>query len=92
MTLRSSGGYDADNVVSQRVSDKEHPAVDYADSIEAQLAGRFDVIELDQIRVQEHPGGSFEVDAVFLPIGLRFGAVPLEIHCLPPERQYTDIQ
>src|SRR5260370_20133207 len=83
MRLCSSGGYDANDVVSHRVSDKEHPAVDKTDSIETHLASRTEVIELDHIRVQEHPRRSSEVDAVLLPVGLFLGVIPFKVHRTP---------
>src|SRR5271165_7302953 len=76
MQLRSSGGYDADDVASHRVSDEEHPAVDQADSTETQLVRGGELIELNHIRVREHFRRSSEVDAVFLPVGLFLRAVP----------------
>jgi len=83
MRLCSSGGYDANDVISQCVSDKEHPAVDQADSVEAQLASGVEVIELDHVRVQEHFRGRSKVDTVLLPVGQLLGAVPFEVHRKP---------
>jgi hypothetical protein len=42
MRLRSSDGYDADDLASHRVSDEEHSAVDQANSIETQSASDLD--------------------------------------------------
>ena len=53
MWLRSSGGYDPDDVASHGVSDKEHPAVDQTNSIETQLASGVQVVELNHIRGQD---------------------------------------
>jgi hypothetical protein len=50
MRLGSSGGYDANDVRSHRVGDKEYPAVDQTDSAEAHLASGAEVIELDLSR------------------------------------------
>src|ERR1051326_1218468 len=79
MRLRSSRGYDADDRIPHRVSDKEHAAVDHTDRIESQLMGSVEIIELDYIRVQEHPGGRSKVDAVLLPVGVFLGGVPFEV-------------
>src|SRR5260370_15829248 len=83
MRLRYFGRYDENDVCSHRVSDKEHPAVDKTDSIETHLASRTEVIELDHIRVQEHPRRSSEVDAVLLPVGLFLGVIPFKVHRTP---------
>src|SRR5208282_468978 len=91
MRLRSSGGYDADDVASHRVSDEEHPAVDQTNSIETRLASGVEIIELNHIRVQEHFRRNSEVDAVFLPVGLFLGAVPFEVH-REPDFVYTGNQ
>jgi hypothetical protein len=80
MRLCPSGGNDTNDCPSHRVSDEEHPAVDQADGVEAQLAVGVAVIELDHVRVQEHPGGGPKVEAVLLPVGLLLGVVPLEVH------------
>src|SRR5208282_6838241 len=88
MRLRSSGGYDADDVASHRVSDEEHPAVDQTNSIETRLASGVEIIELNHIWIQEDFRRSSEVDAVFLPVGLFLGAVPFEVHSEPRLRIY----
>src|ERR1700693_4333796 len=67
--LRSSGGYDADDVTSQRVGDEKHAALDKTDGIEAHLAGATNFVELDHIWVQEDLGGGSEIDAVLLDTG-----------------------
>ena len=46
MRLRSSGGYNTNDVAPHRVGDEEHPAVDQANSVETQLASGIAVIEL----------------------------------------------
>jgi nitrogen fixation-related uncharacterized protein len=53
MWLRSSGGYDANDVASHRLDDEEHSAVYQSDGVEAQLASGVEVIELDYVRIQE---------------------------------------
>ncbi len=75
MRLRSSGGYDANDGVSHRVSDEEHLTVDQADSIETRLASRIEIIELDYVRDQEHLDRSLEVDAMLLTVALFLGAI-----------------
>src|SRR5260370_18099281 len=80
MRLRSSGGYDANDVVSHRVSDKAHPAVDKTDSIETHLASRTEAIQLDHIRVQEHPPPTSKVATVLLPVCLFLGVMPFTLH------------
>ena len=54
MWLRSSGGYDANDVASHRIGDEKHSAVDQSDGVETQLARGIDVIELEHVRIQEH--------------------------------------
>jgi hypothetical protein len=49
MRLRSSSGYDANDVAPQRVCNEQHSGIDKTDSIEAQLAIVIDVVELDHI-------------------------------------------
>src|ERR1700730_5233463 len=83
MRLRSSGGYDANDIASHRLGDEEHSAVHQTNSVETQLASGIEVIELDHMRVQEHLRGRPEVDAVLLPVGLLLGAVPFEVHREP---------
>jgi hypothetical protein len=53
MRLRSSGGYNTNDLAPHRAGDEDHPAVDQANSVETQLASGIAVIELDHIRVQE---------------------------------------
>src|SRR5580658_6823415 len=78
--LRSSRGDDANEVASHRIGHKEHPPLDRADCVEAQLAGGTAIVELDEIGIQEHFRGRLEVDAVLLPVGLLFDGVPFESH------------
>src|SRR5437588_6384522 len=78
MRFRSSCGYDANDVASQRAGDEEHSAVDQADGVEARLSGGIEIVKLDQVRVQEHLRGCSEAEAVLLPIGSLLGAVPFE--------------
>src|ERR1700730_14735046 len=91
MRLRSSCGYDADNLAPHCIGDEEHSAVDQTDGIKAQLATVIEIIKLDHIRIQEHFRRRPEVDTVLLPVGLFLGAVPVEVQC-GPELEYTDIQ
>src|SRR5258708_7762850 len=51
MRLCPSGGYDANDRPSHRVGDEKHSAFDQADSIEAQLVDRIEIVELDHMRV-----------------------------------------
>jgi RNA polymerase sigma factor (sigma-70 family) len=83
MRFCPSGGNDANDRPSHRVSDKEHTAIDQADGVEAQFVGGVTIIELDDVHVQEHLGGRAEVETMLLPVGLRLGVVPLEVHRLP---------
>src|ERR1700691_4259327 len=80
MWVRSSGGYDANDLASHRISDEEHSAVDQSDGVEAQLAGGVEVVELNRVRVQEHFRGRSKVNTVLIPVGQLLGAVPFEIH------------
>ena len=64
MRLRSSCGYDANDVTPHDVGDKEHAAVDQANRIEPQLTSGITVIELDDVRVQEHLRRRLEVETV----------------------------
>jgi hypothetical protein len=75
MRLRSSCGYDPNDVIPHRIGDKKHSAFDKANYVEAHLAGGAEFVELDYIRVQEHLRGRSEVDAVLLPVGLLLGGV-----------------
>lgn len=61
MRLRSSCGDDANDLASHRAGDEEHSAIDQADHVEAQLARRIEIIELDREWIQEHPRGGLEV-------------------------------
>jgi len=88
MRLRSSGRYDANDVASHRASDEEHSAIDQTDSIETRFASGIAVIELDRIWVQEHSRRGSELDAVVLPVGFFFGAVPFEVDREPRLRMY----
>src|SRR5258708_598816 len=88
MRLCPSGGYDANDRPSHRVGDEKHSAFDQADSIEAQLVDRIEIVELDHMRVQEHLRGRSEVDTVLLPAGQLLGAVPFEVHRQPRFRIY----
>jgi len=88
MRLRSSRGYDTDDVTSHRVGDEEHSAVDQTDSIEANLAGGMEIVKLDYVGVQEHLRGRSEVDAVLLPVGKLLGVVLFEVHREPRLRIY----
>jgi hypothetical protein len=54
MRLCPSGGNDANDGPSHCVSDEEHPAVNHAKGIEAQLVISVAIVELDHMRVQEH--------------------------------------
>jgi hypothetical protein len=78
MRLRSSCGYDANDVAPHCTGDEEHSPVDETDRVEAQRASGIDIIKLDHIGVKEHLRRRPEVDAVLLPVGLFLGAVPLE--------------
>jgi hypothetical protein len=80
MWLRSSGRYNANDVDSQCVSDKEHSAVYQSDGVEAQLASGVEVIELDHVRIQEHFRGRSKVNTVLFAVGQLLGAVPYEVH------------
>src|ERR1700687_1522032 len=79
MRLCPSGGEDANDRPSHRVSDEEHPAVDQPDGVEAKLAVGVAIIELDDVWVEEHLGGGPEVEAMLFPVGLFLGVVPLEV-------------
>src|SRR5260370_17130297 len=83
MRLRSSCGYDANDVVPHRIGDEEHSAVDQADSVEAQLASAVEVIELDHVRVQDHFGGLSKVATVLLPAAHLLAPLPSETHRNP---------
>src|SRR5260221_12051719 len=83
MRLCPSGGNDANDGPSHRVSNEEHPAVDHANGVEAQLVISVAIVELDHMRVQEHLGGRPEVEAVLLPVGFLLGVVPFEVHRSP---------
>jgi hypothetical protein len=50
MRLRSSRGYDANDIIPHRVGDEQHPTVNQADRVEAQLVRCTEVVELDHIR------------------------------------------
>jgi hypothetical protein len=80
MWLRSSGGYDTNDVASHRTGDEEHSAVYQSDGVEAQLASGVEVIELDHVRIQEHFRGRSKVDTVLIPVGRLLGAVLFEVH------------
>jgi hypothetical protein len=64
MWLRSSCGYDTNDVTPQRVCDEEHATIDKTNRIEAQLAIGTEIIELNKIGIQEHLRGSSESDTV----------------------------
>jgi len=81
MRLRSSGGYDADDVAPQRVGDKEHAAVDQPDGVEPPFARSTMIVEFDHIRVQEYFRGGSEVDAVLFSVGSFLGGISREVHC-----------
>src|SRR2546423_13570026 len=49
MRLRSSRGYDADDVASHRVANEEHSAVDQADGVEAQPAVGIAFVKFNQV-------------------------------------------
>src|SRR3974390_3056617 len=88
MRLRSSCGYDADDIVPYRVGDEEHPLVDQTNGVEARLAVSIEIVKLDHKRVQEHFRRRSEVDTMLFPIGLFLAAVPFEVHCEPRLRMY----
>src|SRR5215216_7333567 len=88
MRLRSSRGYDANDIAPHRIGDEEHAAVDKTNCIEARLAGGTEIVELDHRRVQEHLRGRSELNAVLLPVGLLLGGVPFEVHRKPRYRRY----
>jgi len=73
---------------SPLVAYEEHPAIDQADSVEAQLARSIAIVKLDHIRVQEHLRSRSEVDPMLLAGGLFVGAVPFEVHGGPDLREY----
>jgi hypothetical protein len=61
MRLRSSCGYDANDVAPHCIGDEEHSPVDETDRVEAQLASGIDIIKLDHIggpRTPSPPSGS----------------------------------
>src|SRR5947209_1690452 len=81
MWLCPSGGYDAQDRSSYyRVSNEENPAFDHANCIETHLVGGIQIVELDYMRVQEHPRGRSKVDAVLFPVGEFLHSVPFEFH------------
>src|ERR1700736_5319306 len=49
MRLRSSCGYDANDVASQRIGDEEHSAVDQTDGVEARLASGVEGISAEPV-------------------------------------------
>ena len=81
--LRSSGGYDTNDVASHGVGHEEHPALDQANRVETQLAGRVDVAELDHFR------GRSEVDFLRFACSL---ALSHSKSIASPEPEYTDFQ
>src|SRR5260370_12295300 len=88
MRFRSSGGYDADDVVPHRVGHEQHSPVDQTNGVEARFASGIEIIKLDRIRVQEHLRRRSKVGAVLLPVGLFLGTVPFELHFEPRPRMY----
>jgi len=50
MRLRSSDGYDANDVVPHHVDNEQHSAIDKANGVETKFAGAADIVELDHIR------------------------------------------
>jgi hypothetical protein len=79
MRLRSSCGYDANDVAAYRISDEEHSPVDQTAGVEAQLAGGIEIIKLDHIGVQEHLRRRSEVDAVLRSIRIPLRAPTLNV-------------
>jgi hypothetical protein len=69
MRRRSSGGYDANDVVPHHVGNEQHSAIDNANGVETKFAGAADIVELDHIRVQEHFRRGSEADPMLLPVG-----------------------
>src|SRR6266568_1423510 len=91
MRLRSSGGNDANDGTPHGIGDEKHAAVDQADRIEPLLTSSIAIIELDDVRVQEHLRRRLEVDAMLPSISELLGSIPFEIH-RGPECLYTEIQ
>jgi len=84
MRLGSSRRNNPNDSTPLGIGNAKHSTVDQADRFVSQHLGGTEIIEVDDIGIEEHLRGGFEVDPMLDPIGLFFAGIPLEIHDVRP--------